>query len=74
MPVTYEGTVLATAPGLTPDERVLTSARSSGVDLRLAVPNDFEAGSGGFAGTNQWQWGVPSFDQGPATTTPATTS
>ena len=73
VPETHEGTVVATASGLTPDVRLVGGAvagagggaGAGGVDLRLAAPDDFEAGSGGFVGTGQWQWGVPAFDGGP---------
>jgi hypothetical protein len=35
------------------------------IDLALAAPEDFEAGSGGFTGGGQWQWGTPTDPRGP---------
>jgi len=66
VPVTYEGTMTATAAGLTPDVRLLTASDDADVDLRLATPNDFEADDGGFSvGTGQLQKSTPNFDLGP---------
>ena len=65
VPVTFEGTVVATKSGLTPDQRPLGSLRPGTINLRLAEPQDFESENGDFSGTGQWQWGIPNFELGP---------
>ncbi len=66
VPALFSGYVVATAEGWTPDVRpVSVIGLPAVVDLRLAVPHDFEADNGGFSGTAGWQWGVPNFGEGP---------
>jgi hypothetical protein len=58
--------VTATAEGLTPDVRAFAlSDAPLAVDLRLGYPEDFEAGSAGFTGTGDWEWGTPTYSEGP---------
>lgn len=65
VPTSFEGMVTATAADLTPDVRWLDAGNDTTLNLRLAAPIDFEGDNGGFAGSSDWQWGVPDFDEGP---------
>ncbi|MDY7107082.1 MAG: carboxypeptidase regulatory-like domain-containing protein, partial [Planctomycetota bacterium] len=68
VPETLEGLVVVTKTGMTPDVRLLDASGNPNVDLRLAVPEDFEADEGGFVADgyyNDWEWGTPDFEQGP---------
>ncbi len=67
IPVGTFSTLVATASDLTPDQRpVLVLDMPAYIDLRLAAPDTFEDDDGGMSVTGgQWQWGEPSYENGP---------
>lgn len=66
VPSPFLGRVVATAPGWTPDMRkVLIIGFPASIDLRLADPEDFEADDGGMSSYGDWEWGTPSYANGP---------
>jgi hypothetical protein len=67
VPAGFQGLAHATRADLTPDVReVSTALGPASVSFRLIPPQkDFEADSGGFSGSGEWEWGVPTYPQGP---------
>jgi len=67
VPVDLTGLVVATAGTLAPDAREVTVTDPPPlVNFRLATAEDFELpGGGGFTGTGDWEWGTPSYVEGP---------
>jgi hypothetical protein len=67
VPVRTVGVLVATGSDLTPDKRsVLVSTMPAYIDLRLAAPETFEDDDGGMSVVGgQWQWGAPSYENGP---------
>jgi hypothetical protein len=66
VPAPLNGVVTATAVGLTPDTReIMLLDTPLSVDLSLGFPDDFEASGGGFSGSGSWEWGTPTYAEGP---------
>jgi hypothetical protein len=66
VPSPFIGTLVGTAASWTPDVRkVLVLGLPAHIDMRLAQPNDFEDDDGEMNASGEWQWGIPSYENGP---------